>query len=146
MNVENNNLKQKVWDLGPVRPEAPKPPVAPEEASFKGASKVADYEVAKIQFDDALIDYKSALRIYADRMAEYSKWRRDNGGPVEIEMWSVNAREALANDPERYRRALPKGEKPGKTDHENKRKAELRLIEDAAAAKRDPHFGEGIPA
>lgn len=146
MNVENNNLKQKVWDLGPTRPEAPVAPVAPLEAEFKGKTAVADLAVAQIQFEDALVDYKTSLRNYAASRTAYDKWRSENGGPVELEMWSFNAREALARDPARYSRSLPKDAKPGRTHEANQRSAEQRLVEDAVLARKDPHFGEGLPA
>ena len=67
MNVENNNLKQKIWDLGPQRAEAPVAPTAPAEADFKGKTAVADLAVAQIEFEDALVDYKLGLRDYAKK-------------------------------------------------------------------------------
>lgn len=142
MNIPNNNLKAKVWDLGPSRPQPPEAPVAPVETDYKG--KVADFAVAQIQFEDALIDYKTNLRSYASARDAYDKWRSECGGPVEIEMWSVLAAEALQRDPQRYSRKLPRGVKPGHAHEQNQNKAQLRLIEDAATAEKDPHFGKGL--
>ena len=143
MNEPNNNLKVKIWDLGPTRPAAPEAPIAPVETDFKGATRIADFAVAQVKFEDALVDYKTALRAYAAEREAYDKWRRETGGPVEIEMWSVNAKEAELRDPKRYTRKLPKGHKPGHAHLENERRATARKQEEAVAAQKDPHFGKG---
>ena len=62
-------------------------------------------------------------------------------GPVGIEMWSIDARDALKRDPERFVVKLPKGMKPGPAHERNQERAARARDELAAAAAKDPVFG-----
>ena len=126
----------KFWDLGPVRPVAPDAPLPPND-KLKGA----ELDLAKIQYDDALEDYKIALRRFAADRKIYDDWRKASGGPVQIERNPVVAREAMFRDPDRFVMTLPRGAKPGRVDAENKRKQYDREAALKADAKKDPHFG-----
>lgn len=137
----------RIWDLGPQRPEAPTPPVAPEPPAetLKGAkleTAKAEYELAKVQFEDALIDYKADLRTYGAALKAYENWRKTVGGPIQIERNPVVAREALERGQGRYVTHLPKGMKPGRADAEARQQAAVRQAALAADVAKDPHFGE----
>jgi hypothetical protein len=62
-------------------------------------------------------------------------------GPVQMVMRSVNARDALKRDPNRYTLKLPKGIKPGPAQAEFERQAKEEADQFAAASARDPVFG-----
>lgn len=60
-------------------------------------------------------------------------------GPVELTMWTVDAREAKKRAPDRYVDKLPRGMRPGPADDELKARASMR---DEEAP--DPHFGAAL--
>lgn len=129
-----------LWDLGPVRVSAPVPPTEPVESKdLKGA----DLALAKIHYEDALEDYKLALRAYGAAKTEHSKWHQANGGPRKVELWSTDAVHALTADPERYFLELPKGQKPGRAQIEADERAAMTEQELQDAREKDPVFGKG---
>jgi hypothetical protein len=142
----NNNLKAKVWDLGPQRPQQPIAPVMPERTA---KMTDADFAILEIEYEDGLEDYKKALRAYSAARKEYDRWREQVGGPMVLDMWSVDSKDATARDPNRYMLELPKGMKPGKAHMEQLERERAREEELAAAADRDPQFGtkaQGVAA
>lgn len=64
-----------------------------------------------------------------------------DGGPVQIEMRSVNARDALARDKERYCLKLPRGVKAGPAQDEMKKREAAEAQDFASIVARDPVFG-----
>lgn len=128
-----------VWDLGPKRPVAPVAPAAPVEGK---AGKNADFALATIEFEDALGTYKEELRAYGVAKKHYEDWKRNIGGPIELAMNTVLAREAMTRDPERYVDRLPKGVKPGRADAASREEAARRQAQSAKDASKDPHFGD----
>lgn len=129
-----------VWDIGPVRVVPPTAPVAPVESKeLKGA----DFQVALIEYEDALEAYRVDLRAYGEAKKHLVAWHRANGGPLKVSMWSTDAVHALTTDPERYFLELPKGLKPGKAQAENDRIAEMTEAELNEAREKDPQFGKG---
>jgi hypothetical protein len=87
---------QKVilWDIGPEKPKAPQRPPLPK----KQAEGDPEYDLAKIEFNDQLAQYDADLRRHGQLKTEYQKWEREIGGPIELEFWSVDARDALVRD------------------------------------------------
>lgn len=129
-----------LWDIGPVRPEPPVKPVEPVESKeLKGA----DLALAKIEYEDALDQYRDALRIYGEQKKEHKAWHDRNGGPLKVSLWSTYAVDALTRDPERYFLELPKGQKPGKAQAEADRIAAMSEAELKEAREKDPQFGKG---
>lgn len=156
-----------LWDCGP---EEPVLPTAPEPPSGKDGDP--KYDLAKIGYKRQLRTYEAALEQYERDEAEYKRWQRDKGGPVEIIMWSVDARDALSNDARqvkseknpdgRQTRAryclssrtkgyghlknggLPKGMKPGHGQEANVERQIAGEKEFLAALKADPVFGQEI--
>ena len=129
-----------LWDLGPLRPSAPIAPTPPVESKdLKGA----DFELAKIHYEDALEDYRRDLRSYGAAKTEHKRWHEENGGPVKIDLWSTDAVHALTVEPKRYFLELPKGLKPGTAQLENDRIAEMSAQELQEARDKDPQFGKG---
>ena len=64
-----------------------------------------------------------------------------SGGPYQLTMRSVNARDALKRDPNRYVLKLPKGLKPGPKQAEIEQQERDEADHFAAEAARDPVFG-----
>jgi hypothetical protein len=152
-----------LWDIGPSKPVTPKRPEIP-----KGREGDPEYDLAKIEFAEALEDYQAELKAWKKLKADYAEWHKTNGGPVEIVFWSCDAADALARDGAnapidvktgekqlRYfisartrgsshlpNKGLPPGKKPGHGQAE----LERRMIEgdaDLMAARRaDPVFGK----
>ena len=130
----------ELWDVGPkpaVAPTAPMPPI--ESKELKGA----DLALAQIHFEDAMADYKDALRAYGKAKIDYQAWRREYGGPVKKPVWSTDAVHALEVEPERYFLELPKGVKPGKAQAEADEAAAMSEAELIEAREKDPQFGKG---
>jgi len=136
MPMPQQSMREKIWDLGP---EPPKPPAAPEQP--KGKDGDPDYELAKLHYVQALEGYKIDLQAYGRQRDEYQRFARENGGPIQIERWGVEVEEAMARDPNRYRRELPRGMKPGKAHFDNIERQRLRADEMEADRRRDPQFG-----
>lgn len=82
-----------LWDIGPPPPEAPKRPKPP-----KGEDGDPEYDLLKLEFKVALDAYGDALLLWGQRKEEFKKFETQYGGPYEIRMWSVDARDALALD------------------------------------------------
>lgn len=142
MNVPRNNLMVRIWDLGPKKPEAPKKPDVP-----KGKDGDPEFELAKIEFEGALVIYRADLIAYGRARIDYDNWQANMGGPAELEMWSVGAKDAKARDPDRYVDKLPRGVKPGPGHFKNLEREQERMSEQDEAARRDPQFGEQrVPA
>lgn len=130
----------QLWDVGPVRVEAPKAPEAPVESKeLKGA----DLALAQIHYEDALETYRADLRAYGEAKKAHRNWHAMNGGPVKKPTWSTDAVHALTVDPQRYFLELPKGQKPGKAQEEADRIAAMSEAELQEAREKDPQFGKG---
>lgn len=131
------NSKVDIWDLGPQRPVAPKEP-APVDTKLKGT----DLAIAEVEYEDAIDLYKRELRAYAALKRDHERWHRDNGGPVKVELWGVDATHATESFKERYKLDLPKGVKAGPAQIEAEKLAEAEGMELAALRERDPNFGK----
>lgn len=154
-----------LWDVGPSKPVAPARPDVP-----KGKEGDPEYDLAKIEFAEALEDYQDALKVWKKQKTEYAEWHKQNDGPVEIVMWSCDAFDALARDAAnapvtrnkageetrqlRYfisartrghsglpNRGLPQGKRPGKGQAELERRMREGDSELMAARAADPVFG-----
>ena len=138
-----------LWDIGPGKPEAPKKPAVP-----KGKEGEAEYELAMVDFKEELEAYTEAIKAYGRAKIEYAKWQKDQGGAIELQMFSCDAQDALTRDPDRYHisastrgheklknHGLPVGHKPGKGQAENLRRTQEGVAEYEAARRADPIFG-----
>ena len=149
-----------LWDCGPSKPVAPKRPETP-----KGKEGDPEYDLAKVEFKVALDQYQEDLASYGRRKEEFRDFDRRYGGPFEVKMWSVDARDALARDGEavangkqdRQRwylsartrgyeslpnHGLPGNMKPGHGHAENLRREREGEDDLAAVKKSDPIFGQ----
>lgn len=129
-------MREKIWDLGPQAPKAPAKPEPP-----KGKDGDPDYELAKVEFEHALAIYREDLLAYGRQTKEYREWKKRDGGPVQIDLWTVDANEAMRRDPDRYVKSLPRGTKPGRAHFENLEREKAREEDLEADRKRDPQFG-----
>lgn len=131
-----NSLLVKIWDLGPHAPEAPIKPDLP-----RGKEGSPEYELAMVDFEGALANYKTGLVAYSRLTKEHAEWHKNYGGPYQFSTHSVNAREAMQNEPARYVVKLPSGRKAGKFHAEEmqRQKDARHTFENIAA--RDPVFG-----
>lgn len=129
---DTESLRVKFWDLGPEKPVMPKKPDQP---------KNPDDPIAKLEYEEAAETYVAAIKAYRVAQAEYARWEEECGGPVQIERWSVEARDAVQRDPKRYVKALPKNLKPGHGHIENLRRKEAEDAEFRRVAATDPIFG-----
>jgi len=82
-----------LWDAGPTAPTQPKRPIPP-----RGKEGEPEYDLAVIDFREALSVYEAELKAFSARKAEYARWEAQVGGAEEIKMWSVDARDALDRD------------------------------------------------
>jgi hypothetical protein len=146
------NGKVDLWDLGPqVEPKAPVPPVAPDtpDDRLKGAAlahAVAEHAAASLEYEDEVERYKDKLRRWtADRKA-HRAWHDEQGGPIKIELWGVDARHALEKEPDRYKLDLPRGAKPGRAQVQADAAHAAEIDELKRAAALDPQFGAGQEA
>ena len=153
-----------LWDCGP---EKPKQPVRPDEPHGKKGDP--DYELAVIEWEEVKEKYADDMKRFRRMKEERAAWETHMGGPIERMMWSVDARDALANDARavqegrqsrlRYyissrtrgyeklkNRGLPIGLTPG---HGHQAEVERQIAGDkefVAALKADPQFGQEIRA
>lgn len=139
-----------LWDLGPQKPTAPKRPAAP-----KGKEGDPEFDLAKIEFQDVLDEYQTALKAFGQAKKDYADWLKRVGGPIELTMWSCDAADSLARDPKRYcvsaatrgheklpNRGLPEGIKPGQGQIEQQRRIAAGDSDLEQLRRRDPVFGE----
>lgn len=134
--ADTNKLLVKIWDLGPTEPEAPVKPELP-----KGKEGSPEYDLALIDFRGDLANYETALKAYGQAKKDFAAWHKTYAGPYQIEMYSVNAREAIQIEPTRYMIDLPKGRKPGKFHAEEQQRLKDERDSFAKMIKRDPVFG-----
>lgn len=138
-----------LWDIGPSKPAAPDKPTLP-----KGKEGDPEFDVAMVEFREALEEYQLAYKAFIQAKIDYAKWQKDQGGAIELRMFSCDAHDALARDPDRYHisastrgheklknHGLPKDHKPGKGQEENVRRAQQGEAEFNAARAKDPVFG-----
>lgn len=148
--ADNASMKVWLWDLGPSKPEAPKRPKAPV-----GKEGDPEYDLAMVDFREALGDYETGLKAYKQAKLDYADFEKRFGGPYEILMWSCDASDALDRAPKRYHISartrghekaknggLPAGVQPGHGHAENLRRMAEGDADLAAAMRRDPVFGE----
>lgn len=133
------NGKVDLWDLGPQRAAAPQAPKAPDLDKIKDA---ADRALAEVEHEDAIEKHKHHLRAYGAAKREHQRWHEENGGPVKVELWAVDAKHALEVDGARYKLDLPKGAKPGAAQVEADQKAEAEKDAIDRARSSDPQFGD----
>lgn len=142
--ADQQSMMVRIWDLGPSEGEIPAKPELP-----KGKEGSPEYDLAMIDFRADLANYETALKAFAQAKKDFAAWQKTYGGPYEIEMFSVDAREALGISPDRYmvsddrlpNHGLPKGRKPGPWHaDEKKRQEELKRFS-AQQVARDPVFG-----
>lgn len=149
-----------LWDVGPPEPSPPKRPKVP-----KGTEGEPEYDLALSDFRRDMLDYDSAIIRYGQQKKEYAEFMKQMGGPFEVKMWSVDARDALARDQlaveeggqEKKRwfmssrtrgyeklpnAGLPGGMKPGKGHEENLRREREGDSDLEAVRKKDPIFGQ----
>jgi hypothetical protein len=163
----SNNLidewqKSKVWlwDCGPEEPalpEEPDPPALPLTD--------ARYQLENLRHKRAVKHYEDELLRFDAREKEYQHWHRNVRGPVELMMWSTDARDALQHDaravaearqkkPRYYVSArtrgyeksknlgLPKDVMPGEGHRENLERQLAGEKEFIEILKTDPQFGQ----
>jgi hypothetical protein len=149
-----------LWDCGPEKPRSPVRPIAP-----KGMAGDAEYDLAVIELKEKLEDYEAALKRYKRDQEDFEHWHAKNGGPIEFQMWSCDARDALEHDAravhegrqsrKRYylssktrgyahlaNNGLPAGVTPGRGHEANldRQAADDQAL--ARARREDPVFGE----
>lgn len=133
---DQRSLLVRIWDLGPKAPVIPAKPALPE-----GKEGTPAHDLALIEFEGELASYKTALTAYGAEKKAFAEWHATYQGPYLFETHSVNAREAIQIEPERYMVDLPKGRKPGKWHQEQvQREADQRRTF-AQTVARDPVFG-----
>lgn len=142
--ADQQSMMVKLWDLGPGEAAIPTRPELPQ-----GKEGSPQYDLAMIDFRADLANYETALKAHGQATKDFAAWQATYGGPYEIEMYSVDAREALEIAPDRYlvsddrlpNHGLPKGRKPGPWHHaEQQRQEDLRRFS-AQQRQRDPVFG-----
>jgi hypothetical protein len=134
--ADQRSLLVRIWDLGPKTPVIPAKPALPE-----GKEGTPAHDLALIDFEGELANYKTALAAYGKEKKDFAEWHLKYAGPYQFETHSVNAREAIQIEPDRYTAELPKGRKPGRYHQEQvQREADTRRTF-AQTVARDPVFG-----
>lgn len=134
--TDSQSLLVRIWDIGPKAPTVPEKPALPE-----GKEGTPAHDLALIEFEGELANYKTALAAYGREKRDYAEWHRVYKGPYQFETHSVNAREAIQIEPERYVAELPKGRKPGTWHAEQEQLREANRRTFAQTVARDPIFG-----
>lgn len=142
--ADQHSMMVRLWDLGPSEAEMPARPETP-----KAKEGSPEHDLAMIDFRADLANYETALKAFSQAKKDFAAWQETFGGPYEIEMYSVDAREALAIAPDRYlvsddrlpNHGLPRGRKPGKWHAEEKQHQEELKRFTAQQRARDPVFG-----
>ena len=135
--IKSNGMVD-VWDLGPERPTSPDAPAEP-----KKTGRAVDDAVAAQEYEDAIAEYKKALKVYTVLKREYDEHRANVGGALKVEMWPTDANSCIVTHPGRYAKTLPAGAKPGKGQAAAEEVAIKRGEEIARIKERDPHMGKG---
>lgn len=142
MPAANHNLRVLVWDLGPSDPKVPKRPELPN-----AKPDTPEAIMAESDFRAAMAIYEGERDAYARLKREFDAWHRQNGGPYQLEMWSMDVADALVRDPDRYVLKLPKGKKPGRRQHEIEAQRRQEQSDLDVMRERDPQFGRsGVAA
>lgn len=149
-----------LWDLGPekqTQPDRPKPP--------KGNQGEPEFELAKVEFNEALETYQEALKAHKRAKDEHALWAKRIGGPMEHLFDAPSAREALEADARAVEegrqtkrrwylssrtrghsrlpnRGLPEGARPGRGQADQERRIAEGESDLVAARKADPVFGQ----
>ena len=148
-----------LWDIGPEEPLPPDEPLPP-------TLPITDpkYHLEQLRHKRAVKHYEAELLIYDRNEAEYQHWHKNVRGPVEVSMWSPNARDALEHDAraveegrQKKRRwylssrtrgserlknyGLPKDVVPGPGHQENLERQLAGEKEFIEVLKKDPQFG-----
>jgi hypothetical protein len=164
-NMLDEHAKSKVWlwDCGPEEPalpEEPDPPTLP----------VTDprYPLEQLRHRRTVKNYEEELVRFDAREREHKHWHTNVRGPVELMMWSTDARDALAHDAravaegrqqklryyissrtrgyERIKNlGLPRDVVPGEGHQENIERQLAGHKEFAEILKSDPQFGQEAP-
>lgn len=160
LEVDNRAMRVWLWDCGPAKPDAPKRPAVP-----KGREGEAEYDLAMIDFRQAIADYDEALKTYGQRKKEFAEFESRFGGPYLILFWSCDANDALSNDARAVKEGrqaqrryyissrtrgyeklpnmgLPQNAKPGHGHAENMRREEEGDADMAFMRRSDPVFGQ----
>ena len=149
-----------LWDCGPEEPVPPDEPIPP-------ALPITDpkYQLEQLRHKRAVKRFEDALLIYERNEAEFQHWHRNIRGPVEIRMWSTDARDALTHDAEAVKDGrqtklryyvssrtrgwekaknfgLPKDVAPGEGHRENLERQIAGEKEFIEVLKKDPQFGD----
>jgi hypothetical protein len=157
---ELNKSKVFVWDCGPeepILPDEPEPPALP----FGDAR----YQLEALRHKRAVRHYEDELLRFEAREKEFQHWQTNVRGPVELMMWSTDARDALEHDAraveqgrQKKRRyyissrtrgyektrnlGLPNNIEPGPGHQENLERQLAGEKEFVEVLKRDPQFGQ----
>lgn len=143
-NGDTHSLMVMLWDTGPEAPEPPEKPALPS-----GKEGSPEHDLALIEFKGALATYEKALVAFGQAKRDHADWHGKFGGPYEIEMFSVDAREALQIAPSRYfvsddrlkNHGLPDKRQPGKWHEDQKQVRAEAARNRARELARDPVFG-----
>ena len=147
-------LKVAVWDTGPERPVKPAKPVPP-----KAPHGSIEADIAAIELKEAIANYDAQLAHYIAQLKDHDAWHARHSGPVILEMWSCDWKDAARHDttataegrqhrrryyrydPRAQHQGLPVGTAPGRSHAEQieRRAAADQALEVAQAS--DPEFG-----
>ena len=157
---ELGKSKVYLWDIGPEEPAPPDEPIPP-------ALPITDpkYHLENLRHKRAVKRFEDELLIYERNETEFQNWHRNVRGPVELMMWSCDARDALEHDGRAvaenrqkklryyissrtrgYEKAknfgLPIGVEPGAGHQDNLLRQFAGEKEFIEVLKKDPQFGD----